>query len=136
VVLFAEIGIMEAAVLGPQQAVPVPESVPATANKTAAAPGSLNKPRCAAGSGRRKTLCDITNLSRRVPEEEEPEESACAEGGGAALLAKARSPIRPDGLLTTLACVSLTLLFCFFSPKSACLFQENADLLRLLEERK
>jgi hypothetical protein len=131
---FAEIAIMEAAVLGPQQAVPVPESVPA--KTTAAAPGSFNKPIRAAGGGRRKTLCDITNLSRRVPEEEEPEESASAEGGGVALLAKVSSPIHPNGLLTILACVSLRLLFCFFSPKSPCLFQENADLLRLLEERK
>ncbi|GJM84711.1 hypothetical protein PR202_ga00407 [Eleusine coracana subsp. coracana] len=87
---------MEAAVLVPQQAVPSPE--PALAKTTVAAPGSLLKPRCASagGGGRRKTLCDITNLSRRVAAED-PDEPACADGGIAQL--------------------------------------ENADLLKLLEER-
>ncbi|TVU30473.1 hypothetical protein EJB05_22099, partial [Eragrostis curvula] len=85
---------MEAAVLGPQQAVPPPE--PALVKK-AAAPGSVPKPRCAAAAaGRRKTLCDITNLSKRAPADE-ADESACPEGDVAQL--------------------------------------ENADLVRLLEER-
>ncbi|KAK3157701.1 hypothetical protein QOZ80_2AG0126720 [Eleusine coracana subsp. coracana] len=89
---------MEAAVLVPQQAVPSPE--PALAKTTVAAPGSLLKPRCASagGGGRRKTLCDITNLSRRVAAED-PDEPACADGGIAQLV------------------------------------KENADLLKLLEER-
>jgi hypothetical protein len=96
------------------------------------APGSLTKLRCAAVDGGTKTLCDITNLSRTVPTED-PEESTSAEGE-VALLAKVRSSIYPNVLLTILACVTNADLL--FSPKFPWLFQENADLLRLLEERK
>jgi hypothetical protein len=55
---------------------------------------SLTKLRCAAVGGGTRTLCDITNLSKRVPAEE-PEESTSAEGE-VALLAKLRSPIYPN----------------------------------------
>ncbi|KAL6842434.1 hypothetical protein ACP4OV_027861 [Aristida adscensionis] len=82
---------MEAAVLGPQQPVPSP------------APASTPKPRAA----RRKTLCDITNLGRRVPvpaagEEEERDGPRCADAT---------------------------------AEEVARLAKEKADLARLLEER-
>jgi hypothetical protein len=92
---------------------------PAPAKKAAAALGSLTKPRCAsAGGRRRKTLCDITNLSRRAPAEEP--ESACAEPeGGVAQLVKARSLIQRDHLLflTILARVCVANAAPLVSPK-------------------
>lgn len=130
---------MDAAVLGPQQAVPPPE--PAPAKKVAAAPGSLPKPRgtAAGGGGRRKTLYDITNLSSRAPAEE-PDEPACADGGIAQLV-KARSPIHRNRRILLpqplLICFLPDLHVCFFLlTEYMSVFQENADLSRLLEERK
>ncbi|KAL6641024.1 hypothetical protein ACP70R_019205 [Stipagrostis hirtigluma subsp. patula] len=81
---------MEAAVLGPQQAVPPP--LAASTPKRS-------------GAARRKTLCDITNLGRRLPPaaaaEEERDGSRCADA----------------------------------AEEIARLAKENADLVRLLEER-
>ncbi|OEL19889.1 hypothetical protein BAE44_0019092 [Dichanthelium oligosanthes] len=96
---------VEAPVLAPQPAVSPPAASPAK-KALAAAPTSALKTRAA----RRKTLCDITNLSRREPAQV-PDESACpaaaagADGvQGFAQLVKARSPIRHRVLLIAISC--------------------------------
>ena len=88
---------VEAPVLAPQQAVSPPA---ATLSKKTLA--STPKSRAA----RRKTLCDITNLSKREPADVPvPDESACpapASAGGVvefAQLVKVRSPFLIDFLV-------------------------------------
>lgn len=108
---------VDAPVLAPQQAVTPPAA--ALAKKTLASDVTATpKSRVT----RRKTLCDITNLSKRKPVDV-PGEPACPEapapadaGGleGFAQLVEASSPIRNPGfLIAGLACVWLTSLFFF-----------------------
>jgi hypothetical protein len=108
---------VDAPVLAPQQAVTPPAA--ALAKKTLASDATATpKSRVT----RRKTLCDITNLSKREPVDV-PGEPACPEapapadaGGleGFAQLVEASSPIRNPGfLIAGLACVWLTSLFFF-----------------------
>jgi hypothetical protein len=87
----------EALVLAPQPAVSPPAASP-DKKALAAAPTSALKTRAT----RRKTLCDITNLSRREPAEV-PNESACPAPEKLAQLVKARSPIHHRGLLIAIS---------------------------------
>ncbi|CAN6304976.1 unnamed protein product [Urochloa humidicola] len=92
---------VEAPVLGPQPAVSPPVASPAK-KALAAAPTSALKTRAA----RRKTLCDISNLTRRATAEV-PDESACP-----------AAPAGADGV-----------------EGFARLVKENADLVSLIAER-
>jgi len=111
---------VEAPVLAPQPAVSPPAASPAKKALTAA-PTSALKIRTA----RRKTLCDITNLTRHEPPEV-LDESACpaaAAGAGGveklARLVKVRSPIQHPGLLIAISWrVAYLALLCF-------IFSEN-----------
>ena len=109
---------VEAPVLAPQPAVSPPAASPAK-KALAAAPTSALKTRAA----RRKTLCDITNLTRHEPPEV-LDESACpaaAAGAGGveklAQLVKARSPVQHRGLLIAISrrvpCLALLLFHLF-----------------------